>query len=247
MRQYSRHLLWLGVLWLTHGYASTTQSTSNYQWLFTASIGDSHFIDPYNKTLQISNTINDHLHEHHHDDTPSINMSLKRLWENHCYGIRAYTLGPTLYYQTQRATGDVLELDSTDFNNYNYTLSQHATSAILEGTLIFDGWFNNRLTPSMTAGFGASIVSTGYHDHASPGIPVNSEFDIGTHYHLKAAYTLSIGLHYSLNQQWLIGIEETYIHAGNAYINKQYYPQLQHTLKTSFNSTTTFLSLSHTF
>lgn len=245
MRKSACLILSINYIWIAPALAATTETQANKPWIITASIGASEFSNPYGKTLEISDSISDYLHEHHHKTYPSFNVSLRQLLENHCYGIRYVALGLALYYQQLQASGDVIELNNSQFNNYHYTVEGHTTSAMFEGMLFLTPWLNDSLMPTIKAGVGPSFINAHYHDQAKSGIPADSEIEVRTHHQWNASYTLGVGIQYAVNQQWLLGIDVNYLHTGSTHTKTEYSPQLQHGLKISPNSYSTFLTISH--
>lgn len=231
----------ISITFSSYSMAGATSDTT----IFSAGIGHSHYLNPYHHTLDISPIIHDQLDEHHHHEQPSLTIGVKYFWHGDVNGIQGFSLGPALYYQKLQSTGDVLELGSPSLNNYQYTLNQIATSLMIEGSIYFTPHLKAVVSPFVKAGFGLSLLSTGYHDLEKPLIPANSAMDLGTRLQLNPTYLIAVGLQFSVGQSYAINIEESYLHAGSASTNKSLTPRLDHALDTALNSFNTFITFTY--
>lgn len=180
----------------------------------SGSIGYSEFERPTNQTLIISNYVTDLLtnSKQHHNAT--YNFSVKQQLNINSNTINKIMLGPTLYFQKAHNSGQVWEMFSPEFYNYQYDMKSKNVNFLLESDVYFKP-VTPHITPFLTAGIGFGVGTMSYNDYALPGIPFDSE----RHWSMsqtKAIYELGAGLAIPLNSHLALNLRYAYFYRGKA-------------------------------
>lgn len=179
----------------------------------SASIGYTTFANPENRTLIISDYVSDLLTNANQTHTPGYNASVKQQLNLQPDGIHKIMIGPAIYYQQARYSGEVWEMFSSEFYNYNYNLKSINFNLMLEGDVYFKPIVHH-IAPFLTAGIGFGRAQTRYDDYALAGIPEDSERHwSGTQ--TKAVYELGAGLDLPVNSHFSLDLRYAWFYRGN--------------------------------
>lgn len=180
----------------------------------SGSIGHTQFRNPANQTLIISDYVSDLLTNPTQGHFPTYNASVKQQLNIQPNIIQKIMFGPALYFQKTSHTGEVWEMFSSEFYNYNYHMRSSNINLLLEGDIYFKP-LANHIWPFLTAGVGLGRAQTHYDDYAFPNIPVDSE----RHWsktQTKAVYELGAGLALPVNSHWSLDLRYAWLYRGQS-------------------------------
>lgn len=201
----------------------------DHSFLYSGSIGYSHFNDRTDQTLNISPYVTDlftNNHQHHH---ASYSLSAKQQLAVDASWLSKLFFGPALYFQQANYSGDVWEMVSPEFDNYDYRFKSTNVDVVFESELYFKPMIQH-ITPFVTVGVGFGVANMHYDDYALPRIPLNTEIHRwGSQ--TKAVYEIGAGLALPINAHWGLNLRYNYLQMGTGHI-EQLYP-LDITLNTN--------------
>lgn len=180
----------------------------------SGAIGYNHFNKPSDQTLIISNYVPDLLTNSRQHHTPTYTVSAKQQLNIPSNTIGKIMLGPALYYQQAHNSGEVWEMLSSEFYNYNYDLKSKNINLLVESDIYLKPVIAH-ITPFLTAGVGISRAQMRYEDHALPGIDLDSERH-WSRTQTKAVYEIGAGIALPLNPHWTVDLRYAWLYRGHA-------------------------------
>lgn len=205
----------------------------------SANIGYTQFNNRTDETLKISDYVTDLLTNSKRHHSASYNFSAKQQLNIHPNAINKIMLGPSIYFQNARHTGEVWEMVSPEFYNYQYDFKSNTINFLIESDLYFKP-IANHILPFVTAGVGFGVAYMHYDDYAFPGIPLDSElhrFSSQT----KAVYELGAGLSLPVTPHCAVNLRYASFFSGRAETSiTQYQP-----LSMSLNNQNVFLGINY--
>lgn len=177
----------------------------------SGAIGYTQFKNPANQNLIISNYVSDLLTNNTQHHKPTFTISAKQQINIYASMFTKIMLGPSLYFQQAHNSGDVWEMSSVEFYNYQYAMKSHNTNVLLESDVHFKPIA--RITPFLTAGIGFGVAHMTYNDYALPEIPVDSERH-WSRSQTKAVYELGAGLRAPITSHWALDLRYAWFYRG---------------------------------
>ena len=205
----------------------------------SANIGYTQFNNRMDETLKISDYVTDLLTNSKQHHSASYNFSAKQQLNLHPNVINKIMLGPSIYFQNARHTGEVWEMVSPEFYNYQYDFKSNTINFLIESDLYFKP-IANHIVPFVTVGVGFGVAYMNYDDYAFPEIPLDSEFHRFSS-QTKAVYELGAGLSFPVNTHCAINLRCSSFFIGQAETAiTQYQP-----LSMSLNNQNVFLGINY--
>lgn len=227
------------LLILTNALAFADNFFSHNKLLLSAALGYSSFSDQNRQILIISPYVNDLLtnnSQHHH---LTYNLSAKRPLKVNSNLMDTVFSGFSFYFQQTSHSGDVWELLSPEFDNYDYRFKANTSHILFENDFYFKPILN-KLYPFVTLGIGVGVSSIHYDDYATFNIPADSERHASSS-ETKLIYEIGTGLTVPINQHWGATFRYNYIKMGFGYV-----PNLP-ALKINLDSNNVLLGFNYSF
>lgn len=115
------------------------------------------------------------------------------------------TVGPHMYYQQARWSGDVFQLGDPLLRNYTYRIKNNIWSLLLEGRWQFEAFDSKRIHPYLFTGVGMAVAKLSYCETPNfPNVPnrfIASPSRSGT----KLAVNVGVGVDVDLSDQISLG------------------------------------------
>lgn len=223
-------------------HAASAHSMSlfkNDSLTFSGTVGYTHFNTPRDQIIIISPYVTNLLTGTKQRDNASYGFSMKQQLNIRDNIFNKIMLGPAIYFQNVHHSGEVWEMLSPEFYNYQYNVKSNNMNALVEGEFHLNP-IVARLVPFFTLGVGFSVVNTRYDDYALPGIPADSTLHSSSS-QTKAMYELGAGLALPLSKHWTVNARYAYFHLGHvAFPLTQFQP-----LSRNLNSQNVFFGINY--
>lgn len=187
-------------------------------------IGNSRVNKIRDQYLIISPYVTDWLLHTKTKNNPSLNLSLKKNVEGGEGFFPWLSLGPSINIQSIKVSGDVWEMLSPEFFNYQYSFVSRNVQLLLEGELYFAGTEKQWL-PFLTAGAGFGMFFAKYHDDPLPGIPPGSGLSWDK-LRIMPLASLGGGLRFSFNEHWSSALRYAFYYTNKMKVSIRTYRPL---------------------
>jgi len=198
-------------------FGLTSIASANQDVIWSLGAGASYPTHAPKSPFIISEWVSDDFHQATQQLMPSFTIDVKKIipLQNSALLTNLH-IGPAVYFDIIKSTGDVWELNQPQFDNYSDKLvvKQAAIFAEAEGYL---KPLCQSLTPFLLAGLGASVYTLNYDDWAKGAIPLDSELHLNAHHGVNFAYALGAGITHAINENASIYIKYRFQDAGVAH------------------------------
>ncbi len=212
-------------------------------WVTSIGAGASSFTKSNNQTIIISDFITDSLVNSHQRTQAAYTFAFQRIVPLNNQLIKKMLIGPAVYYQQARFSGDVYELDDPKFFNYTYRETGSLFNILLQGDFYLLSPVE-RISPFITLGLGLNISQVTYEDHALPGITPVSSLMLQPKINDRFSGAVGAGIAAHLNNQFDVFARYLYTQSGTAHSSLSDNDNLLEPIKLSLNNQAFYVGLS---
>ena len=225
--------------WLLSSSVISNQSP----WVTSIAVGASSFTKSNDQTIIISDFITDSLVNSHQKTEAAYTLAFQRIVPLNNQLIKKILIGPAIYYQQARFTGDVYELGEPEFFNYTYKESANLFNILLQGDFYLLSPVK-RILPFVTLGAGLNVSQVTYDDHALPGISPESSLTLSPRINNRFSGAVGAGVAAHLNNQFNVFARYLYTQSGTAHSSLSDNNNLLEPVKLSLNNQAFYIGLS---
>lgn len=160
------------------------------------------------------------------------------------------SIGPHIYYQQARWSGDVYQFSNPLLNNYLYRIRNNLWSFLLEGRWEIEAFDNKRIHPYLFGGIGLGVTTVSYTEVPKLNVPtriIPNTNGSGN----KLAWNAGVGVDVDLSTKISLGVKYVF------YLNNGHHPgqrsasigdfPLAGSMRFSTNAPCVFLNLTYKF
>ncbi|RUR28705.1 hypothetical protein ELY16_01480 [Legionella qingyii] len=225
------------------GLLSSSVIANQSSWSTSIAVGASRFTKSNDQTIIISDYITDSLVNSHQKTQATYSFSFQRNISVNSQLLKKILIGPAIYYQQARFTGDVYELNDPEFFNYTYKESGNIFNLVLQGDLYLFSPIE-RISPFITLGAGLSVSKVTYHDQALPGITPVSSLRLPAKINNQFAGAAGAGVAVHLNKKFDVFARYLYSQSDTAHSSLSNNHNLLEPIKLSLNNQAFYIGLS---